>query len=153
MPSGIPLLMARIRKYDHFPKELKQSNQDGCIPTNIAAVLQSYGKDWITEQEVTRACLSVIPDKRNWSFESLRRLNVLSRLKPEGKEQGLDDSFVLHTRGFETFDEWWKQITHWIDPPNGWPVLISYTRDDGSVHACTAGDIRPLTRRVKHSHG
>ena len=42
------------------------------------------------------------------------------------------------TRGFENFDDWWKQVTYWINPPNGWPVLIPYTREDGSIHACTA---------------
>jgi hypothetical protein len=132
--------MARIRKYDQFPKNLKQRNQDGCIPTNIAAVLQSYRmrKEGITEQEVTRACLSVAPDKKDWSFGTLSRLKVLSKLKPEGEEQSLDDFFVLRTRGFDNFDDWWKKVAYWINPPNGWPVLISYTREDGSIHTCTA---------------
>lgn len=138
MQSGTRLVMAKIRTYDHFPKELKQSDPNGCIPTCIAAVLQSYGmrKSWITEQEVTRACLLAIPGRSDWSFENLDRLEVLSKLTPEEKEHSLEKFFVLHTRGFPNFDDWWKQVTEWVDQ-NGWPVLISYTRENGGPHACT----------------
>jgi hypothetical protein len=137
--------MARIVRFEQFPRELKQSHPLGCIPTNIAAILQwwmeGFGmpKDWITEQAVTEAYDSTTRLPR--SFGSFEKVNVLSRLtfKPEGsqKERSLSDFLVLKSRGFQTFDEWWKHIADCIDTKR-WPISISYTReDDPHPHVCT----------------
>jgi hypothetical protein len=135
--------MARIARFEQFPK-LKQSHPIGCIPTNIAAILQWWmegyemPKDWITEQEVTKAYESTTSLPR--SFENFEKVNVLSQLtfKPEGneKERSLSDFLVLKSCGFQTFDEWWKHIADYIDTKR-WPITISYTREGGQPHACT----------------
>lgn len=55
------------------------------------------------------------------------------------REWPLSDFFELHlvNLGDLPFEQWWKQVTSWIDN-DGWPVLFSCTRRDRSIHVCTA---------------
>jgi hypothetical protein len=133
--------MPRIPKFNQFPFYLTQKDlQYGCIPTNVAAVLQSYiGQPWVSEQDVIRWYLGTI------CFETLTGERPPEKLLASGAVQrGLDkwpasDFFELHLVNVKdgSFEDWWKQIGSWIKN-NGWPTLFSYKRSDGSIHICTA---------------
>jgi len=124
--------MARIPQFDRYQSSIKQVKQRdailGCIPTNIAAFVQSCGIS-IGERDVADAYLSTI------CFQYVRDLGVLSKMQFRNRD--LSEIFKLHVSCHATFQEWWKQVTTWIDPPNGWPVLFSFG-PEGNKHIRTA---------------
>ena len=109
----------RISRFGQVPVALKQEDRDlGCIPTNLAAVLQAYGvpSNVATEGNLARAYQSTI------NFERIQA-EVLQ------KTQGmlgydLSPFRLVHEPGIKRFNDWWNKTTGWIDEDS--PVLFSF---------------------------
>jgi hypothetical protein len=129
----------RISRYNAFPSSLKQVHPRGCIPTNIAAVLRSYGIE-ASEQAISEAYLSTI------SFRNFETLGVLVQLSGILDPVGLCASKELLSRirlqvkgdkgEFAQFGDWWNQVTSWINA-SGWPVMFAF-KINGDSHIRTA---------------
>jgi len=130
--------MGRISRFANFPRYLKQVDAElGCIPTNIAAVLQSFGISPVeaNEANIIRAYL------RSICFEKVANSDILGRL---GQIINRDMSRTLHVKhqsDFTSFFEWWDTVADWINNMDT-PVLFSFC-PGGSYHIRTAVGAHP----------
>jgi hypothetical protein len=121
--------MSRITRFSTFPLALKQTDRElGCIPTNLAAVLQAYGVSEASESLIQKAYRYAI------CFEKVKS-GVLDKLG-EMIDQNLSQRFRLeHHSNIQGFDDWWARLAECIDRDSA--VLFSYNAS-GSWHIATA---------------
>lgn len=110
-----------------FPFYVKQSDPQGCIPTNISATLQALGVHGITECHVLRAYFSTI------CFSNIVNLQVLSRVRTNAGS--LSDLLSLEFYDALSFEDWWSHVTDWLQ--NHRFVLFAF-RINGDSHIRTA---------------
>jgi hypothetical protein len=110
-----------------FPFYVKQSDSQGCIPTNISATLQALGVHGITESHVFRAYLSTM------CFSNIVNLGVLSSFRTNAGT--LSDLLSLEFYDALSFEDWWSHVTDWLR--NHRFVLFAF-RINGGSHIRTA---------------
>ena len=110
-----------------FPFHIKQSDQQGCIPTNISATLQALEIPGITECHLFRAYFSTI------CFSNIIHLKVLDAIPFNG--QKLSDLLDLDVYIARSFEDWWSYVTYCLQSHRF--VLFAFKVPGGS-HIRTA---------------
>lgn len=110
-----------------FPFGIKQSNPNGCIPTNISTTLHALGIHGITEENLFQAYFSTI------CFKNIVDLQVLSKLIINGRP--LSDFLSVEFYDATSFENWWTHVTDWL--LNNQFVLFAF-KTNGDSHTRTA---------------
>jgi len=142
--------MPKVPQSDRLPFWMKQIDPNGCIPTNLAAILHSFfgpisiqlrngSVHALDEQMLMDAYYSTI------CFENVEKFDLLSKFKiSEGSQTfTLSEKCGLRTQKFLegcSFDEWWTAVTHRIGTQGSY-VLISYKLPNGDSHIVTAYEV------------
>lgn len=129
--------MPRVPESDNLPFGMKQKHTYGCIATNLAAILQSFGaRAMLWENDdghpmllpVDESLLIQLYYKASVGFDKVEGCEMLSKV---GVAEAYRHQFTKRC----SFDEWWKTVTHHIG--EGHYVLISYKVQNG-WHIVTA---------------
>jgi len=111
-----------------FPFYIKQADVQGCIPTNISAVLQALGFPGITEFHIFKLYFATI------CFSNIINLKVLSKIRIS-TGGSLADVLNLEFYDAPSFDEWWSHVKDWLQ--NNRFVLFAF-HINGDSHIRTA---------------